>query len=80
MSNIDRIFSLCVKSLLITADMVGTSYNAVNVWLFCVIGPLIFILMTGYIWHLRVKISYYKASLTIYKSYNQKDQNTKITQ
>jgi hypothetical protein len=37
---VDGIFDLCVDILMWTADLLGISYNAINVWVFCVIWPL----------------------------------------
>ena len=38
---IDRIFDLCVALLVWLAETFGTTYKAINVWIFCVIWPLI---------------------------------------
>ena len=38
---IDKIFIACVDLLEWLAKKLGTTYNAVNVWIFCVIWPLI---------------------------------------
>lgn len=35
----ERIFLLCVAILLWMAKLLGTTYEAVNVWFFCVIWP-----------------------------------------
>jgi hypothetical protein len=42
---IDEIFNVCMYFLYDVADFLGTSYEAVNVWFFCVIEPIVFILM-----------------------------------
>tara|TARA_R110002050_G_scaffold67665_3_gene146699 strand:+ start:840 stop:1013 length:174 start_codon:yes stop_codon:yes gene_type:complete len=42
---IDEIFNICMYFLYDVADFLGTSYEAVNVWFFCVIEPIVFILM-----------------------------------
>jgi hypothetical protein len=36
---IDFIFSQCVRLLEWAARKLGTTYNAINVWIFCVIWP-----------------------------------------
>ena len=36
----DEIFSLCVHILLFLADVFGTTYVAINVWIFVIIWPL----------------------------------------
>jgi hypothetical protein len=37
----DTIFDLCVRILLYLADLFGTSYKAINVWIFVIIWPII---------------------------------------
>jgi hypothetical protein len=37
---IHTIFQLCVALLVWLADLLGISYEAVNVWIFCVLWPL----------------------------------------
>lgn len=44
---IDVIFDLCVQLLQHLAAICGTTYNAVNVWIFCVIWP---VFTLGLIW------------------------------
>ena len=41
LNKIDTIFMLCVHFLQWLAKKLGMTYNEVNVWLFCVILPLI---------------------------------------
>ena len=38
---IQDIFDLCVRLLCWLADMLGTDYVSINVWIFCVIWPII---------------------------------------
>lgn len=38
---IDAIFDWCVDLLLWLASVLGVSYNEINVWIFCVLWPLI---------------------------------------
>jgi hypothetical protein len=38
---IDVVFNWCVDLLNGAAGLLGISYNAINVWIFCVIWPLI---------------------------------------
>lgn len=42
---IDKIFDLCVKLLVKIAEVTGTTYKTVNVIIFCVLGPLAFVLL-----------------------------------
>jgi hypothetical protein len=37
---IDRVFNLCVDILVSLASLFGTTYEAINIWIFCVIWPL----------------------------------------
>jgi len=39
------IFDLCVKSLVWAGDLFGMSYVQINVWIFCIIEPIIFIVL-----------------------------------
>ena len=39
------LFDLCVHFLKWLGNMVGMSYVEINIWIFCIIEPLIFILM-----------------------------------
>ena len=45
MINFDVIFDWCVKLLVRSAELLGLTYNEVNVWIFVIIEPLIFLLM-----------------------------------
>ena len=44
---IDRIFDLCVELLERLADKLGMTYRAINVWIFCVILPLVLLGQTA---------------------------------
>lgn len=43
-NKIDQLFSLCVNFLLLVGKRVGMSYNEINIWIFCIIWPIITIL------------------------------------
>ena len=51
----EQIFSGCVNLLNWTAKRLGTSYEAINVWLFCVIVPTVIIGQTAVIFWLLCK-------------------------
>ena len=53
---INKVFDLCVDLLIWGGDKLGMSYEAINVWIFVIIEPVIFIAMILYIIHLRNKI------------------------
>jgi len=38
---IDALFDLCVRILLFLADLFGVSYNTINIWIFCVLWPIV---------------------------------------
>ena len=38
---VDTVFDGCVDLLLALAARLGVSYNAVNVWIFCILWPLL---------------------------------------
>lgn len=46
---INVIFDACVVFLLALARMLGTTYEAVNVWIFCVTVPIAFFALIGFI-------------------------------
>ena len=37
---IETLFDLCVHFLLRLADLLGISYDTINVWIFCIIWPI----------------------------------------
>ena len=42
---IDVIFDWCVELLVKLAELLGITYNDINVWIFVIIEPIIFLLM-----------------------------------
>ena len=54
---IDAVFDFCVKLLFGIADMMGITYEEINVWIFCVIWPILTLIMFGEILRLRLKIN-----------------------
>ncbi|MGC3989621.1 MAG: hypothetical protein QM796_08085 [Chthoniobacteraceae bacterium] len=55
---VDGVFDRCVDLLLWGAAQLGTSYNAINVWVFCVIWPLFTLLLIGVIIYQHRRIRY----------------------
>jgi hypothetical protein len=41
----ELIFKLCVDVLIFLANVLGITYQEINVWVFCIIEPIIFIYM-----------------------------------
>jgi hypothetical protein len=54
---IDQTFDFCVKLLIDVADIMGITYEEINVWIFCVIWPILTLIMFGEILRLRLKIN-----------------------
>ena len=54
---IDETFDFCVKLLFDVADIIGISYEEINVWIFCVIWPILTLIMFAEILRLRLKIN-----------------------
>jgi hypothetical protein len=50
---VDWLFNLAVRCLVIWADIFGITYEEINVWLFCILWPLLTICMALYILVLR---------------------------
>jgi hypothetical protein len=44
-SVIDACFDLCVEILLWLADLFDVSYNTINIWIFCIIWPILTIVL-----------------------------------
>ena len=54
---IDGTFDFCVKLLFDVADVMSITYEEINVWVFCVIWPILTLIMFGEILRLRLKIN-----------------------
>jgi hypothetical protein len=52
----NEIFDACVDLLHYLGNIVGLTYKEINVWIFVIIEPIIFIIMLFRIIHLRKKI------------------------
>ena len=55
LNKIDTIFMLCVYFLQWLAKRLGMTYNEVNVWIFCVIWPIITLVSIGLNVYLLIK-------------------------
>lgn len=53
---IDGVFDWCVDLLLAGASALGISYNAINVWVFCVLWPLLTLFLFSMVLYQRAKI------------------------
>ena len=52
----DLTFDLCVQLLYVMADAVGMTYKEINVWIFCIVWPLLTVGMAVWIRVLRRKV------------------------
>ena len=52
---IDIIFNFCVRLLYDLANILGISYEEINVWLFCVIWPILSLVLFAEVIRLRIK-------------------------
>lgn len=41
----NKVFYWCVQILELYAKKLGTSYEVINVWIFCIIEPIVFLMM-----------------------------------
>jgi hypothetical protein len=69
---INEIFDWCVHLLEWGAERLGTTYVAINVWIFCIIEPIVFLGMLVILIYQRRKIK----QLTIVGNRNQQSVNT----
>jgi hypothetical protein len=53
---VNSLFNWCVEILLKGAHLLGISYNEINIWIFCIIEPVVFMLMFGVIVWQAIKI------------------------
>ena len=54
---IDITFNFCVRLLYDVGNFLGITYEEINVWVFCVIWPILTLIMFGEILRLRLKIN-----------------------
>ncbi len=62
---IDNVFKACVDLLLALAAKLGVSYNAVNVWIFCILWPLLTLVLMGTVIAQRRRIHRLRRSLRV---------------
>ena len=43
--NYNQIFKWCVEALQFYAKVFHTTYEAINIWIFCIIEPIVFFIM-----------------------------------
>lgn len=42
---VNSLFDWCVEILIKGANLLGISYNEINIWIFCIIEPIAFVVM-----------------------------------
>ena len=52
---IDQVFDNCVQLLFDVASILGITYEELNVWVFCVIWPLLSLVLFAEVIRLRIK-------------------------
>lgn len=60
---IDAIFALCVVFLEWLGAILGISYQAINVWIFCVAWPLLTVWLIILVLRYRKKIRWYEGEM-----------------
>ena len=53
----DVVFNYCVRLLYDVASLIGITYEEINVWIFCILWPVVTIIMLAEIIRLRIKFS-----------------------
>jgi hypothetical protein len=56
-SLMNKIFIACADLLIWLAHLTGTTYEEINLIIFVVLGPIVFLLLIGYIVFLRKRLS-----------------------
>ena len=54
---IDQTFNFCVYLLYDMADILGITYEEINVWIFCVIWPIASLILFAEVIRLRLKLT-----------------------
>ena len=54
---VDFLFNLAVRWLYAWAEFFGITYEEINVWIFCILWPVVTIVMLAEIIRLRIKFS-----------------------
>ncbi len=61
---IDAIFDLCVLLLVYLAELLGITYEAINVWIFVIIWPIITLALIAIVFVQHVKLRKLRQTLT----------------
>jgi hypothetical protein len=61
----DKAFNMCVDLLVRLAKIFHMTYNEINIWIFVILGPLVFLFMLGVIGKQYQVIKKLKAETTV---------------
>lgn len=64
----NNVFYWCVQFLASIASLIGMSYEEINVWIFCIIEPIVFTLMCMWLYYLIFRVSFLKIQLKEFKN------------
>jgi hypothetical protein len=53
---INRVFDWCVQFLVWLGGLLGMSYESINVWIFCILWPVLTFTLVGIVLHQHRKI------------------------
>lgn len=56
----NNVFKWCVELLYVLAEKTGTTYEEINVIIFCIITPIVLLTMAIWIFYLLLRISFLK--------------------
>ena len=43
----NRLFDLCVDIMIYWAKLTGMTYKEINIWIFCILEPIVFLVLVG---------------------------------
>ena len=61
--NFDTLFNLCVQLLVLGAKIFGMTYQEINIWIFVIIQPVVFLIMCFWIYTLYRRIKRLKIAM-----------------
>jgi len=59
----DNLFDACVELLIWLSNIFGLSYKEINIWIFVIIEPIIFVFM--FVWILKLKKKSKNSNITL---------------
>ena len=52
----NELFDYCVYLLEVWAAALGMTYKEINIWIFVILEPIVFVGMVGWIWWLKIRM------------------------